>query len=101
MAIITESTRLLAALLVVVSAVIIGCSVDICHGASEPDGLPGYRRDPDYDFPFPGPRVVCNGGPCRTGPGRLRPYPIPRPFPYHRTPPPAPPSSPLSPPQNK
>jgi hypothetical protein len=35
MATFTERTRLLAALLVVVSAVIIGCSVHVCHGAQE------------------------------------------------------------------
>ncbi|XP_052160107.1 uncharacterized protein LOC127777540 [Oryza glaberrima] len=108
MAIFTERTRLLAALLVVVSAVIIGCSVHVCHGAQEADlQAAGYYRrggsmdDPDFDFPFPGPRhVVCNDGPCRTGPGRLRPYPFPRPLPYRQTPP-APPSPPLPPPQNK
>uniref|UniRef100_A0A0D9WRP1 Uncharacterized protein n=1 Tax=Leersia perrieri TaxID=77586 RepID=A0A0D9WRP1_9ORYZ len=101
MATFTERTRLLAALLVIVSAVIMSFSVDVCHGAREggtfsrPDQAeqPGYygRRstDPYYPEPFKPGRIVCIRSPC---PG---PY-LPRHYPYRSTPPKS--SSPSPPP---
>ncbi|XP_052160200.1 uncharacterized protein LOC127777639 [Oryza glaberrima] len=113
-------TSLLATLVVVVSAVIMACSVDVCHGAREgafsrPDPAPADHRPKDDDVYVPGgggeggygPRGPCydplipgHGGgliPIRPdlpapGYGRGR-YPCFRPLPYHPTPP-------LPPPQN-
>uniref|UniRef100_A0A0D9WRP3 Uncharacterized protein n=1 Tax=Leersia perrieri TaxID=77586 RepID=A0A0D9WRP3_9ORYZ len=105
MATFTERTHLLAALLVIISAVIMSFSVDVCHGArdgagtfswTEPAERPGYngRRDPgpySYGPLYPG-RPVCISGHCPT------PY-FPRPYPYPRTPPsPAPEKGEIPPP---
>uniref|UniRef100_A0A0E0E3C6 Uncharacterized protein n=1 Tax=Oryza meridionalis TaxID=40149 RepID=A0A0E0E3C6_9ORYZ len=51
MATFTERTRPFAALLVVVSAVIIGCSVHVCHCAQEAWMIPTLI------FPFPAPAM--------------------------------------------
>uniref|UniRef100_A0A0D9WRP2 Uncharacterized protein n=1 Tax=Leersia perrieri TaxID=77586 RepID=A0A0D9WRP2_9ORYZ len=91
----TDRTRLLAVLLVIVSAVIMSFSVDVCHGAREggtvartdQGDLPGYygRRSTDPYYGRRGEPLDPNRGICYRGncPGPYRP----RPYPYRSTPP--------------
>ncbi|KAF0903010.1 hypothetical protein E2562_022635 [Oryza meyeriana var. granulata] len=65
MATFTGHTRFLVALLVVVSTVIMGCSVDVCHGAREggtfPRVDPSARRPDGYIPTTPGGAYIPTG----------------------------------------